>query len=119
MATDESEDVRVGDRYVWMDRKITISRIDDEVVDFEVLTDDGKSWSSKTGLPLPHQWIKAGSGPVPQLYCLNHPLREVEPGQFFCPECVDQYAANWAGLPSSEVQEAMATMLEEVKNRER
>jgi hypothetical protein len=94
------EPVRVGDRYVQMDgSKVTITAVTPHHVEYSMLMLDRSTWSARMPLPLPEDWTKAGSGPVPEqekTYCLDHPLREVEPGLDYCFECVDARAADWS-----------------------
>jgi len=117
-----AEKVRVGDRYVRVDgAKITITKVTDGEIEFSML-DEAGMWGSHTTLPVPETWTKAGSGPPPvgeKVWCINHPLREAEPGQIYCPDCVDQVAVSWAGLDPVEAADLTdALLLEEGKGHD-
>jgi hypothetical protein len=109
-----SDEVRVGDRYIDGEDKITITAVDADRIMYSVMhVGSTEVWTSDSPLPLPLTWTKAGSGPKVVLVCINHPLREREPGTLYCPECVDQYAADWAVLAPAEAAVVRRTLLEQ------
>jgi len=114
------EPVRVGDRYVTTsDAKITITGIEDGRIDYSYINEGG-TWASHTTLPLPATWTKAGSGPVPteeKMWCVIHPLREAEPGQVFCPDCIDQVAGSWSKFAPDEAADLVALLVAEQKDK--
>jgi hypothetical protein len=115
--TEPVEPVRVGDRYVRPDgARVTITKVEDHsFVDYSFLL-DGDRWMARAALPLPTAWDKVGSGPVPEqekIYCVKHALREAEPGQIFCPDCVDQFAASWAQYAPDEAADMAAHLIAE------
>ncbi len=107
-----SDEVRVGDRYVDGDRRITITQIEDGRACYSVLrTDTAAVWSAWASIPVPAGWVKVGSASPRPRMCMNHPLLEAEPGLFYCPDCVDQMAAGWAGLSPDEAKEKTTALL--------
>jgi len=107
-----TEKVRVGDRYIRADdAKITITKIDGHDMDYSILTSRGELFYDRITLPVPDTWTKAGSGPVEKVWCVVHPLREAEPGQIYCPDCVDQVAVRWAGLDPVEAADLTDSLL--------
>jgi hypothetical protein len=108
------EPVRVGDRYLREDGgRVTITAVELHRADYSVLTAEGTIWSSHTPLPLPERWTKAGSGPVPvqqKVYCLEHPLREVEPGLDYCFECIDARAADWSQVDPATAKASLSLL---------
>jgi hypothetical protein len=115
------EPVRVGDRYVREDGgKVTITAVELYAADFSVLTEEGTIWSSRIPLPVPEGWTKVGSGAVPpeeKQWCVTHPLREAEPGQMYCPDCIDQGAIAWSIYTEAEAQEMAASLLQKQKDQ--
>lgn len=118
------DEVRVGDAYLHGEDKVTISEVDTErgIAVARVMKADGIVWGMHVPLPLPASWTKVASGPKPipePQMCLAHPLREVEPGTFYCYECVDALAAVWAGYTAEEAQRLAAKLLREQRALER
>jgi hypothetical protein len=106
-----SEEMRVGDRYVRGEDKITITAVDGTTADYTVLAENGTSWSSRCSVPPPKDWRKAGSGPPePTPLCMYCEVEEVEPGMLFCLECADIVVAQWAGLPFGEIADRVAAL---------
>jgi hypothetical protein len=111
-------DVRVGDRYIRGDERMTVSRIDGAVIEGTVMTGVGPSgavWTMTYALPLDAKWTRVGRGPEIVKTCINHPLREREVGTMLCPECVDQHAASWSGLSPGHAEALYASLLKEKK----
>jgi hypothetical protein len=115
VASEEEDEVRVGNRYIDGDRRITITEIEDGRACYSVLrSDTGAIWSAWASIPVPDSWVKVGTGPLvldPVPMCIHHPLREAEAGTLFCPECVDQLATGWAGLSPDEAKEKTTALL--------
>jgi hypothetical protein len=115
------EPVRVGDRYERSDgAKVTITGVELHRADYSVLTEEGTIWSSHTPLPVPETWTKIASGPVPpeeKTWCVTHPLREAEPGQIFCPDCIDQVAGSWSKYAPDEAADLVEHLVAEQKGK--
>ena len=78
---------------------------------YRVIAPDLPGYGDTTALPLPPYWVKTGEGPPePVPMCINHPLREREPGTMYCPECVDQQASSWARLSAQEARLKTASL---------
>jgi hypothetical protein len=110
-------DVRVGDRYIRGIEKMTVTKIDLALVIGTVMTGVGASatmWEMTYALPLTG-WTRVGRGPEVVEMCVNHPLREREVGTMYCPECVDQQAANWASLTPGHAEALYTALLKEKK----
>jgi len=116
-----AEKVRVGDRYVRLDgAKITITEVGDGWIKYSMLDESSKTpYGMSINLPVPETWSKAGSGPVPpeqKVWCVNHPLREAEPGQLYCPDCIDQVAEAWSKFAPEEAEQMTAMLLDDQKD---
>ena len=111
-------DVRVGDRYIRGDERMTVTGVNGAVIEGTVLTGGvgprGGSWALTYALPL-SGWTRVGRGPEVVEMCINHPLRERELATLYCPECVDQKAASWAGLTPGHAEAMYAALLKEKK----
>lgn len=105
--------VRVGDRYVRGEDKITITDIDGADVEVSILTGGSKTvWTAHNTLPLPTTWEKVGSAPEPTVRCAVCVTAEAEPGLLLCFECINTQAGsgNWANI-STDQAEALAETL--------
>jgi hypothetical protein len=110
-----SDEVRVGDRYVHGDSKITITGIEVgkykvRYARYSVLHDNGTTWESRCEIPVPEAWTKAGTGPKVKVLCLLCDTEDVEPGMDFCLGCADKLAEQWAGLSAAEIQDRVAAL---------
>jgi hypothetical protein len=111
-----TDDVRVGDRYIRGIEKMTVTKVDRAVIECSMMTGSGASatgWKMTFALPLNDSWTRVGRGPEIVEMCINHPLREREMGTMYCPECIDQHAASWAGLTPGHAEALYARLLKE------
>jgi hypothetical protein len=110
-----TDEVRIGDRYIHGDSKITITGMEIGKYGvmnarYSVLHDNGTTWESRCSLPVPKRWTKAGSGPKVVVLCLLCETAEPEPGMDFCLGCADKLTEQWAGLSAEEIQERVVAL---------
>jgi hypothetical protein len=110
-----SHEVRVGDRYVHGDSKITITGVEvakygDRYARYSVLHDNGTTWAGRCEIPVPERWVKAGSGPKVVVLCLLCETEDTEPGMDFCLDCADKLTEQWAGLDAEEIKDRVVAL---------
>jgi hypothetical protein len=112
-------DIRVGDRFEYGHRKITITGVKDNEIAFAQLDEDDKTiWSLTTLLPLPSDWVLIGREPEPKMLCANCLIVEAEPNSVYCWTCLALHAGEWATLTEEEARFRTISMLAGAADRE-
>lgn len=110
--------VRVGDRYVAGDLRITITHVDRDPMQirYAVLNRVTEAeWQSRTGA-IPAAWEKVYSAPRPVTKCVECQQADAEPGQLYCWDCAVDHAGEWAGLSDVDATAKMVSLIEKAEN---
>jgi hypothetical protein len=111
----EEAEVRVGDRYLHADIRITITHVDTDPtrIRYSAMNPDTKAvWESRVG-EIPSSWVFVGSEPVPALSCLGCHQDEAEPGTIYCFDCAVIYADSWAGVHKEDAKRMVRLMIDD------